>query len=99
MKDFLLTSFLSWVAIKARDKYRIVTCALKHPEEVGALANRQLAYFLIVRLCDPAKVFVDDVEIYTINDAKAGIFKDIAYDDYPHTGKNSMGGKLGWVKN
>jgi 3-hydroxyacyl-[acyl-carrier protein] dehydratase/trans-2-decenoyl-[acyl-carrier protein] isomerase len=41
-----------------------------------------------------AKVFVDDVEIYTINDAKAGIFKDIAYANYPHESKNSLGGKL-----
>ncbi len=42
-----------------------------------------------------AKVFVDDEEIYSINDAKAGIFKDIQYTDYPHESKNSMGGTLG----
>ncbi len=42
-----------------------------------------------------AKVFVDDEEIYSIKDAKAGIFKDIQYTDYPHESKNSIGGTLG----
>ncbi len=41
-----------------------------------------------------AKVFVDDEEIYTINDAKAGIFKDIQYTNYPHESKHAKGGKL-----
>lgn len=41
-----------------------------------------------------AIVSVDGHPIYTIKDAKAGIFLDIQYDDYPHFGKNSMGGKL-----
>ena len=42
----------------------------------------------------PANRVDDDIEIYTINDAKAGIFKDIAYSDYPHNSKNSLGGSL-----
>jgi 3-hydroxyacyl-[acyl-carrier protein] dehydratase/trans-2-decenoyl-[acyl-carrier protein] isomerase len=41
-----------------------------------------------------AKVFVDDQEIYTINDAKAGIFKNIQYRDYPHESEQSVGGQL-----
>lgn len=41
-----------------------------------------------------AIVSVDGHPIYTIKDAKAGIFLDIQYDDYPHFGKNFMGGKL-----
>ncbi|MGJ8663664.1 MAG: bifunctional 3-hydroxydecanoyl-ACP dehydratase/trans-2-decenoyl-ACP isomerase [Marinicella sp.] len=41
-----------------------------------------------------AKVFVDDEEIYSIKDAKAGIFKDIQYTDYPHESQNSIGGLL-----
>ncbi|GAA4820693.1 beta-hydroxydecanoyl-ACP dehydratase [Marinicella pacifica] len=41
-----------------------------------------------------AKVFVDDQEIYTINDAKAGIFKNIQYRDYPHQSAQSLGGQL-----
>ena len=38
------------------------------------------------------KVFVDDELIYTIKDAKAGLFKGLAYTNYPHEGKNSKGG-------
>jgi len=41
-----------------------------------------------------AKVFVDDEEIYSIKDAKAGIFKNIQYADYPHQSKQALGGKL-----
>lgn len=41
-----------------------------------------------------AKVFVDDEEIYTIKDAKAGIFKDIQYNNYPHESQHAKGGKL-----
>ena len=39
-------------------------------------------------------VFVDDELIYTIKDAKVGIFTNIAYRDYPNRSKNSVGGIL-----
>jgi 3-hydroxyacyl-[acyl-carrier protein] dehydratase/trans-2-decenoyl-[acyl-carrier protein] isomerase len=39
-----------------------------------------------------AKVFVDDELIYTLDGAKVGIFQGIAYTDYPHKSKNSVGG-------
>ena len=38
------------------------------------------------------KVFVDDEHIYTINDAKVGGFRDIAYTDYPLKSARSVGG-------
>jgi 3-hydroxyacyl-[acyl-carrier protein] dehydratase/trans-2-decenoyl-[acyl-carrier protein] isomerase len=38
------------------------------------------------------KVFVDDEHIYTIADAKVGMFEGIMYKDYPHRSKNSVGG-------
>jgi len=38
------------------------------------------------------KVFVDGEQIYTIKDAKAGLFKGLAYTNYPHEGMNSKGG-------
>ena len=41
-----------------------------------------------------AKVFVDDQEIYSIQDAKAGIFKNIQYTNYPHESDQALGGKL-----
>ena len=40
------------------------------------------------------KVFVDGEHIYTINDAKVGCFKDIAYTDYPHRSERSVGGVM-----
>lgn len=38
------------------------------------------------------KVFVDDEHIYTIADAKVGMFEGIMYKDYPNRSKNSLGG-------
>jgi len=38
------------------------------------------------------KVFVDGELIYTVKDAKVGIFKGIAYTDYPNKSKNAVGG-------
>ncbi|MEX1182595.1 MAG: bifunctional 3-hydroxydecanoyl-ACP dehydratase/trans-2-decenoyl-ACP isomerase [Gemmatimonadota bacterium] len=40
------------------------------------------------------QVFVDDVHIYTINDAKVGMFENIRYADYPNRSANSKGGVL-----
>jgi len=40
------------------------------------------------------KVSVDSEPIYTIKDAKVGIFRGIAYDDYPASSKNSRGGVM-----
>jgi len=41
-----------------------------------------------------AKVLVDNEEIYTIKDAKVGIFTNIQYTDYPHLSDNAIGGQL-----
>jgi 3-hydroxyacyl-[acyl-carrier protein] dehydratase / trans-2-decenoyl-[acyl-carrier protein] isomerase len=41
-----------------------------------------------------AKVFVDDENIYTMNDAKVGVFLDIRYPDYPLQSKNAQGGVM-----
>jgi 3-hydroxyacyl-[acyl-carrier protein] dehydratase/trans-2-decenoyl-[acyl-carrier protein] isomerase len=38
------------------------------------------------------KVFVDGEHIYTIKDAKVGMFLGIAYPDYPHPSDKSKGG-------
>ncbi len=40
------------------------------------------------------KVFVDDELIYTIKDAKVGIFVGIRYPDYPHRSIHSRGGEM-----
>lgn len=39
-----------------------------------------------------ATVSVDNEVIYTITDAKVGIFKGIAYNDYPHQSHHAKGG-------
>jgi len=38
------------------------------------------------------KVFVDEEHIYTVTDAKVGIFSNITYSDYPLRSANSIGG-------
>jgi 3-hydroxyacyl-[acyl-carrier protein] dehydratase/trans-2-decenoyl-[acyl-carrier protein] isomerase len=38
------------------------------------------------------KVLVDGEHIYTVRDAKVGMFLDIGYPDYPARSKNSVGG-------
>ena len=39
-----------------------------------------------------AKVLVDGEHIYTVKDAKVGMFLGIAYPDYPIRSENSVGG-------
>jgi 3-hydroxyacyl-[acyl-carrier protein] dehydratase/trans-2-decenoyl-[acyl-carrier protein] isomerase len=41
-----------------------------------------------------ATVSVDGEAIYTLSDAKVGIFLDIRYGDYPHESENSRGGVM-----
>ena len=41
-----------------------------------------------------ANVLVDGQAIYTIKDAKVGVFIGIQYADYPHISKNAIGGKI-----
>ena len=41
------------------------------------------------------KVFVDDQEIYTLKRAKVGLFRDIAYPDYPNVSTHARGGRMG----
>jgi 3-hydroxyacyl-[acyl-carrier protein] dehydratase/trans-2-decenoyl-[acyl-carrier protein] isomerase len=41
-----------------------------------------------------AIVLVDDSEIYSIKRAKVGVFRDIAYTDYPKHSEHSRGGRL-----
>lgn len=41
-----------------------------------------------------ARVLVDGEHIYTIKDAKVGMFRGIAYDDYPARSERSRGGVM-----
>lgn len=40
------------------------------------------------------RLFVDDEEIYTVKDARVGVFNGIAYKDYPARSEHSVGGIL-----
>jgi 3-hydroxyacyl-[acyl-carrier protein] dehydratase / trans-2-decenoyl-[acyl-carrier protein] isomerase len=40
------------------------------------------------------RVFVDDEHIYTITDAKVGMFENIKYGDYPAESERSRGGRM-----
>ncbi len=40
------------------------------------------------------RVLVDGEQIYTINDAKVGLFLGIGYPDYPNRSKNAVGGMM-----
>ncbi len=41
-----------------------------------------------------ARLLIDGVEIYTIKQAKVGLFREIKYADYPLPSENSRGGKM-----
>ncbi len=41
-----------------------------------------------------ATLFVDDEPIYSLKNAKVGLFRGLSYPDYPHLSQNAKGGKL-----
>ena len=41
-----------------------------------------------------ARVLVDGEEIYTVNDARVGLFRGIQYPDYPLESENARGGRI-----
>ena len=40
-----------------------------------------------------AQVLIDDEEIYSVKGARVGLFRDIAYPDYPYESENARGGR------
>jgi FkbM family methyltransferase len=59
MKQFLLTTRVGRLLLSGRDNLEIVRAALNSVEEVGTIANDQLATTLITRICRPNTVFID----------------------------------------
>jgi FkbM family methyltransferase len=59
MKQYILRSSLGGAALYLRDKIEIVKAALQAPEDAGMLANDQMAFRLITRLCERNKTFID----------------------------------------
>jgi 3-hydroxyacyl-[acyl-carrier protein] dehydratase/trans-2-decenoyl-[acyl-carrier protein] isomerase len=52
----------------------------------------QLAETGMAMVIGTGEVFVDDELIYTVKDAKVGVFAGIRYSAYPHAARNSTGG-------
>src|ERR1700678_2411186 len=59
MKQLLLGTPLGRGAMLLRDTFSIARMALVSPEEVGTLANDQLASHLITKICKPNGTFID----------------------------------------
>jgi FkbM family methyltransferase len=59
LKQILVRGSLGRGALIARDKYLLIREACIHPEEVGTLANDQLAVHLVTRICRANSSFID----------------------------------------
>jgi FkbM family methyltransferase len=59
MKQYLLRSSFGGAALYLRDKIQIVKTALLSPEDAGMMANDQMAFRLITRICERDKTFID----------------------------------------
>ncbi|MEQ1558117.1 MAG: FkbM family methyltransferase [Methyloglobulus sp.] len=59
MKQLLLGSVLGRYALSFRDTFDILHTAYFNPENIGTLANDQLASNLVTKLCQPNKTFID----------------------------------------
>jgi 3-hydroxyacyl-[acyl-carrier protein] dehydratase/trans-2-decenoyl-[acyl-carrier protein] isomerase len=63
--------------------------------EIDVVRYQQLASSGSSIALGDATVLVDDQAIYEIRRAKVGLFRDIAYPDYPWPSEHSRGGRLG----
>jgi hypothetical protein len=59
MKQMIVGTNLGRFAVYIRDRLEIVQAAVRSPESVGTVANDHLATFLVTRLCQPGKTFID----------------------------------------
>ena len=62
---------------------------VRYEVEVRRLSRTRGGASLVV---GDARVLVDDVPVYSVKGARAGLFPDIAYRDYPNPGIHSRGG-------
>ncbi|MBW6486594.1 MAG: bifunctional 3-hydroxydecanoyl-ACP dehydratase/trans-2-decenoyl-ACP isomerase [Syntrophobacterales bacterium] len=65
-------------------RYEVEVRRLTHLKESGATIA-----------VGEGRIFVDGEEIAEVQGARSGVFKNIAYQDYPLRSANSVGGKLG----
>ena len=62
--------------------------------EVDVKRYAEIAHAGACMVIGDARLFVDGEEIYTVEGARVGLFKDIDYPDYPRPSKNSKGGRI-----
>ena len=55
---------------------------------------REIAESGMAMVIGSGAVLVDGETIYTVKDAKVGIFAGIRYETYPHTAQNARGGLI-----
>ena len=68
--------------------------AYAHPGDAGLDLYAELPESGSAIAIGDATLFVDGEPIYTLKRAKVGLFRDLAYPDYPHASERSRGGKL-----
>jgi FkbM family methyltransferase len=59
MKTKLVDTIFGRLAFTARDALELARAAYRSPENIGTVANDQLATYLVTRLCLPGKGFID----------------------------------------
>ncbi len=59
MKQLILGSAFGKVAMNARNTLELVSAAISRSEQIGCLANDQLATHLVTHICKSQKIFVD----------------------------------------
>jgi FkbM family methyltransferase len=59
LKQILLRASLGRRALIVRDKYQLIREACIHLEQIGTLANDQLAVHLVTKICRPNSSFID----------------------------------------
>jgi FkbM family methyltransferase len=59
VKQTLLGGAVGRLLLNSRNVFERVSAAYKTPESAGTIANDQIASFLLTRLCQPGKTFID----------------------------------------
>jgi len=92
MKQLMLGTVFGRIALNIRNGLDILKFAYTKPESVGMLINDQLASNLVVKLCNPNKVFIDiGAHIGSITSAvidHSTSIKVIAIEAIPEKAKN-----------
>jgi FkbM family methyltransferase len=59
IKQIMLGGNIGHLLMCGRSKFQLLSAAVLSPEQAGTIANDQIAAYLLPRLCQPGKTFVD----------------------------------------